>query len=52
MTLTNLIKVMLDEADADNTSYPSTLDTDIGIIRLNAAIETLIGDIQESSDIP
>ena len=44
--------MILDDAGADSTSYPMTLDTDIGIIRLNSSIETLISKIQQSSDFP
>ena len=52
MILSNLIKKIHFEADSDGTSYPMTNGTDIGIINLNSAIEEVISDIQQVSDIP
>ena len=52
MNITNLIKKIHFEGDSDGTSYPMTNDTDIGIINLNSAIEEVVGEIQQVSDIP
>jgi hypothetical protein len=40
------------ESDSDDTSYPAVLDTDIGIINLNAAVETLVSKIEQDCDFP
>ena len=40
------------EGNSDDTSYPTVLATDIGTINLNAAIEELVGKIEEITDIP
>ncbi len=42
MNITDIIKEMRDLCDADATSYPASLLTDIGTIRINEALKTVV----------
>ena len=42
MNITDIIKEMRDLCDADATSYPASLLTDIGTIRINESLKTVV----------